>query len=496
VVTTWRDTVISVKHYPHRGTLGHQRHVTTRGETVVAGACLVAGGVVLGPLLGRLLRRWYQPQVVLPTRRFSVGEEPHCDVWIGPECLGGQSQVPLVQVDDHEAHLALQPGLLWELPAGVPAPLPDDNNNSTWTLPPGQTARLEVGEFTFHVTTVVPEPLTQVAAPPDWSTILFTGISLLLHGALLALFYFVPPDPQSLSLDLLQQNNRFVRYALAAPTFVPPEHPEWMGDQATPDEGREGRAHDGPAGAMGDPESSPTKGRYAVQGPANNPSPQLPREMAREQAQKSGILSALTSLAPSSPWGQDGALGADPENALGALLGSSIGQNVGAHGLGHVGSGRGGGGDGRGTIGFGNHNTVGSVGRRGGHGLSARARGRLPSRRSRGPVVSTGTASVRGSLSKETIRRHIRRYINSIRYCYESQLQRRPDLAGRVQVQFVISDSGSVSSSHVASSTLDDATAEQCVARAVQRIAFPRPSGGGVVIVTYPFMFQSADQAR
>jgi hypothetical protein len=44
----------------------------------------------------------------------------------------------------------------------------------------------------------------------------------------------------------------------------------------------------------------------------------------------------------------------------------------------------------------------------------------------------------------------------------------------------------------VAESTLGDRTAEDCVARAVQRVAFPEPEGGGVVIVTYPFVFNPA----
>lgn len=107
------------------------------------------------------------------------------------------------------------------------------------------------------------------------------------------------------------------------------------------------------------------------------------------------------------------------------------------------------------------------------------------------PAISTGAATVIGSLSKEQIRRHIRLNINQIRYCYEQQLAQRPDLGGRVQIRFVISPSGAVTSSSVAGSTLGSPPAEQCIARAVHAIRFPPPEGGGVVIVTYPFMFQT-----
>ncbi len=117
-------------------------------------------------------------------------------------------------------------------------------------------------------------------------------------------------------------------------------------------------------------------------------------------------------------------------------------------------------------------------------------------RASRGtPSVRTGSASVRGSLSKEVIRRSIRRHINQIRYCYEQQLARQPNLEGRVQIRFVIAPSGAVTTSTVAGSTMGNPAAEQCIARAVQRITFPQPEGGGVVIVTYPFMFQRASSS-
>ena len=115
---------------------------------------------------------------------------------------------------------------------------------------------------------------------------------------------------------------------------------------------------------------------------------------------------------------------------------------------------------------------------------------RFPRGIAQAPSVSTGNADVRGSLSKEAIRRHVRRNILDIRYCYESAWARDQSLAGRVEVRFVISPSGAVSSSSVASSTLGNPTVEQCIARVVQSIAFPEPEGGGVVIVTYPFRFE------
>ena len=63
-----------------------------------------------------------------------------------------------------------------------------------------------------------------------------------------------------------------------------------------------------------------------------------------------------------------------------------------------------------------------------------------------------------------------------------------------MSINFIISPSGAVQSASVAGSTLGNATAEGCMSRAVRRWSFPAPEGGGIVVVTYPFMLQSANE--
>jgi TonB family protein len=101
---------------------------------------------------------------------------------------------------------------------------------------------------------------------------------------------------------------------------------------------------------------------------------------------------------------------------------------------------------------------------------------------------------VMGSLDKELIRQVIHRNRNQIRYCYESQLTRFPKLSGKVAVKFVISASGTVASSQVAQSTVSNAELETCIAGRVQTWIFPKPKGGGVVIVTYPFILKQSGE--
>ncbi len=497
VVTMWGATAIGVKHFPHTGTFGGEKHISTRGESAIAGACMVFGGVVLGPFLGNVVSRIYHPQVVPKDNAFTLGEDPKSDLWVVPELLGGGTRVPLVEADAQSSRVNLLPGISGEIT------LSDGTRHdvvqfaqggSSFVLPAGSRARLKLGDFTFLVNSVMPGKLPSVPPDTDWPAVVYTGFSFLVHAVFMFLVYFIPPDPRSLSLDMLAEDNRFVRYILEPPEIQQEEIEDWVNQDNQDDEqGGKGKRHKGEEGQMGRQDAKKSDNRFGIKGPSDNPDPHMARERAKEYAASSGILSALQSAAPTSPFGRDSALGNDPENALGALMGNQIGDNFGYGGLGLRGTGRGGGGTGEGTIGLGNLNTIGHGGGGGSGSGYGRGAGGLRGRRASVPQIRTGTANVSGSLSKEVIRRYIRRHINQIRYCYEQQLARRPDLAGRVQIRFVISSSGAVTTSTVAGSTLGNPAAEQCVARAVQRIAFPQPEGGGVVIVTYPFMFQSAE---
>jgi hypothetical protein len=99
-----------------------------------------------------------------------------------------------------------------------------------------------------------------------------------------------------------------------------------------------------------------------------------------------------------------------------------------------------------------------------------------------------GDGGVRGSGDKELIRTIIRRHIDEVKRCYESKLMSRPQLSGRLVIQFVIDARGLVTASQVQSSTLDDRDVDACVGRAVCGWEFPKPLGGGIVIISYPFL--------
>ncbi len=163
----------------------------------------------------------------------------------------------------------------------------------------------------------------------------------------------------------------------------------------------------------------------------------------------------------------------------------------GVGGLGLVGTGRGGGGTGEGTIGLGSTGLIGKGGGGGtGSGYGRGSGAGFGGRGKRVPRVRQAKATVRGALDKDIIRRIVRAHINEVRYCYNQGLVRDPALKGRVSISFTISAAGKVSASEVDRDTLSDDKVGKCIAKAVKRWKFPKPIGGGIVQVTYPFVLE------
>lgn len=365
-----------------------------------------------------------------------------------------------------------------------------------YPLPAGATARVHFRGFTFIVRPTSAARRVAASSPLDKVLIGWMGASGGFFAGLLLLFYFLPPWSSSLSLDLLNADSRLVKYLIEPPETQEEETPEWLDEsKMDEEEGGKGKRHKDEEGQMGKKDEKKTKNKFGIEGPQDNEDPHMAREEAKEMAANAGIIGILKASvgawnSPTSPYGADTALGADPMSALGALMGDQIGSNFGFGGLGLRGTGRGGGGTGEGTIGLGNIGTIGH-GAGGGEGSGyGRGAGGFHGRDAKVPRIRSGKADVRGSLSKEVIRRIINRHINEVRFCYEQELNQRPDLQGRVAIQFIVSPTGAVQTAAVNSSDLGNQKVEQCIVSAVRRWSFPSPEGGGIVVVTYPFVLQ------
>lgn len=355
-------------------------------------------------------------------------------------------------------------------------------------LPPRARCRLKFGELTFLINSVPAAPLVgrgSFIKAMDPQLLRYLLAAAVLHALFFLIVLSIPEDADSLSMDGFDMSDRFVDF-MFKPEDEKQKVEDLFGDLK--DEGEKAEKAKEEQGEMGDRTEEAKDKRFAIEG--NQEEIELARERAKQEAIDTA-QAAINSLEGelSSVWGEGNqAIGSDAVSALGNMFGDKTGAAAGFGGLGVAGAGRGGGGFGEASIGVGNVGTRG----RGGGGNSGYGRGqsRLGNKSTKQPKVIPGKPIVQGSLDRETIRRVIRRHRAEYRYCYERELNRKRDLNGKIKVKFTIAGNGSVIASQVVESTMKNAGVENCLASKIKRWVFPAPKGGGIVIVTYPFIFK------
>lgn len=206
------------------------------------------------------------------------------------------------------------------------------------------------------------------------------------------------------------------------------------------------------------------------------------QQLDKEIAENAGVLGALRDDATlDSALGATG-LNADMMNGIGGLIGTK-GTQMGSGGLGARGSGLGGGGTAEGLGGLG---TKGRGSGASGYGSGA---GNFGSKGEGGIGTVGGDPIILGALDKSLIDAVIKRNMAQIRYCYQRELTKNPTLGGKITVKFVIAKDGTVSSATTKTSTMNNPAVESCINGRFMKFQFPEPKGGGIVIVSYPFIF-------
>jgi hypothetical protein len=336
----------------------------------------------------------------------------------------------------------------------------------------------------------------------------FTGLSFVAHAAIFAAFaFFVPKMSADDAENINRDNILYMQKMLNA--AADREQTELQTNDGASDSaatGGTGERHKGDEGQMGKTTPTTSTGRYGIEGPKNNPDPQLQRRQDIQAARDFGMIGMISSMsmdtnAPASPWGADAALGRDEKSALGNMWGASIDEALGGGGLGLSGTGEGGGGNGVGIgldkiggLGNGAGCTNGNCGQGIGPGGMGMGHGRLPREHTpafKGPREA-GPPQIGGHLPPEVIQRVVRQNFGRFRACYESGLSHNPGLTGRVNTKFVIGRDGSVNVSQDAGSDLPDQGVVNCVVRSYQALSFPSPDNG-VVTVSYPIMFSPGE---
>ena len=437
-------------------------------------------------------------------QNYTLGEGHHATFHLPAHGLPDGTAFPLVRGSDHDYQLNFtremtgdvqldgQKITLAELVASGRAG--SMGSSYSFPIPHGAHARVQYGDLTFHINSVAPGRIVATKSEADKPFWLYNAASLAVIGSLLVLVHLIPDDIGDMNYDELSADNRFVGY-MNQPDEIPEEEPPPEQENSDDDAGGTGQRHKGEEGKMGKPTSKNKSGLYAMKGP-KDAIPQMARNFDPDMmARNAGILGMVQQESGhflASPYGAAFAVGNDDEDVWGGLTGTEIGEAYGVGGLGLVGTGRGGGGTGEGTIGLGN---VGLIGKGGGGGTgSGYGRGSgagFGGRGTRVPRVRQAKAEVKGALDKDIIRRIVRAHINEVRYCYNQGLVRDPNLKGRVSVQFTIGPTGNVPVAVVQETSLKDGSVGQCIAKAVKRWKFPKPEGGGNVVVTYPFVLEA-----
>lgn len=357
------------------------------------------------------------------------------------------------------------------------------------TIPLKARIKVKVGKNQFLISSV-PQPRRQAAplfASVESRALSYFAGSAIVHLSIWALLRTIPPDPQALSLDLGGAEGRLTRVQSKAQED--PKQEEELEKENDEESGGTGTAMALDEGKMGKEDSKRATGQYAMKNEGADP--QLAKQQAIDQARNAGIIGALRmqqggAFASLTGTG-DFSSGLDDANVFGGLLGDEVGEMQGGFGFGRSGFGPGGGGTGWGTIGTGRYGTIGhGSGTGSGYGVGS-GRGGMRGRTAAAPQVRIGNATATGDLDKNIIRRYIRQKLPRIKYCYEKELLVKPGLAGTVSSQFQISPQGSVLNSS-ASGVSDEVSS--CVAEVIKTIQFPKPKGGGLVQVRYPFTFR------
>ena len=424
-------------------------------------------------------------------RKFTVGSAQGCDFIMGDGKLGGP-RFEVAQVDKDGFSIRFTRKMKGELTRGQETfellhliesgKANSDGEAYSIHLREDDYAWVDLGGITVEAFL---QPVPKKVLVPFTESLDFTVLNIFLVLFFIGALFVITSmnreaEGDEYADELSGGDTRIAKLIIKPPEVQKNPFLEKLAQQKEKQSGEMSAKHRGEEGEAGRKDAPKRNAHMAPQGKPNE------KDQARMLTNrifggKGGGLSTV--------FGSNG-LGGELTAAMGGLFGASAGDSKGFGGLGLRGTGGGGGGVGD-TIGIG---AIGTKGRGGGTGTYGSGVGVLGGKRVSDIGITSSDPEVVGSLDKELIRQVIRSHRDQIRYCYETQLARFPNLKGKVAVKFVISAVGSVASSQVAQSTAGNGELEMCVAGRVRTWVFPKPKGGGVVVVTYPFLFQQAGQ--
>jgi FHA domain len=347
---------------------------------------------------------------------------------------------------------------------GLAMPITDDT-----------VVNMTIGQFEIEVRPVAKSRIIPIAPIFDvlWANTAL--VTMFATTAMLAVVTLMPVGLDSMEDDLLTNPSKFQTLILKPP----PKDNSFLKALKGPKEQKLAAKNE--QGKAGDKKAKPTEtGRMAVK--------------AEKPTDEQVVASKLNALFGDKGSGGIAQLfgeqtGGELEAALGGIDGGKVAAGYGAGGLGLRGGGPGGGGTGINTLGTGK---IGTRGRGSGEAGYGSGEGGLGNKSDRDVTMTTGTPVIMGSLDKEIIRRIVQEHASQIRYCYEKELTRTPGIFGKIVMKWVINGEGKVTQAQTAETQMRNANVEGCLATKIKTWVFPKPKGGGIVIVNYPFVFKQS----
>ena len=347
-------------------------------------------------------------------------------------------------------------------------------------LEPGERIVVLMGEVAIAARWV-PAPKRITPAPFAWLDKHFAMVLaavMLAHAIAVGGLLLTPRPDDEIPIEMLDNPTRVAKLVIEERAKKPPPP---VRDEAA---GTKGGKRKGDEGAAGRPADNPVRDAAPSAKGAPRVDPNK-KEQDRRVAMSSGLLQVLGSKpggATANVFGPGG-LGSGINDALGGLRGTRVGEANGVGGSGGKGTGVGGGGKSLGIGGVGN----GSGSGRGLADVELGGKGRATE-------VVPGHTVIKGCMSQDVVGRIVSRHNAQVKFCYEKELQKKPDLSGKIVAAFTIGASGDVLETRVAESSIGDANVEQCVMRVMSHMKFPPCEGGGTAEVTYPWLFKAGGQ--
>ncbi len=447
---------------------------------------------------------------------FTIGDDPQASFPAPAEGLGS-SRFALVSAAGGDYSLCFTtamegritkhgeaPCALADLARSGEARPGDAPGSFVWSIPLGARCQLSYAGTLFQVNSVPrgmdPEqerPARRAAAALMSPIALSTMSSGAVLGAFLMLFQWQPAGGHSLDVDSVGEMNRqwvrdlrsSARRDTAQKPKTPPKQPK-----PRPVATKDKNLPKSPRAV-----TAPRDDRMRTVSPGQ-PGPGVSRNPSTAKGRNAGMLGALNRIAGNpklaNMFSTDSAMSSDEEDSLAALAGHTYASGDPLDGLGP--GGRAGGTNGAGGVGLSSGWWKGGKGEGGSFWNGGIRSGvpvgpRVPGYNGHKPrVFVPGEADVIQGIDAGTIKRIIRLHLNQIRYCYVSRgLPSNPRLSGTVKVAFMISPSGKVLQSQIASSSLNHASTESCIAATIRSWRFPK-TGGKTAYVKYPFRFRPA----